>query len=183
MLIDEVEEGLHHSALAGVWRSLVTAAAVSGTQLVVSTHSEGAIAAAVEAMEGRVEDLTLVRLRGAARDEQPGGSDHTSPIEAVTYRGRAVSAARKTCTCRWWILDARRRRRPTSTPSWLPVSTDRADAAGCSRPCSPPCRGSPRRPGDGLRPGRLHDRSPLAPLQDFASALRSPPTTPVADDG
>ena len=93
VLIDEVEEGLHHSALAGVWCSLVAAAGASGTQLVVSTHSEEAIAAAVEAMEGRVEDLTLVRLRGAARDEQPGGSDHTSPIEVVTYRGADVADA------------------------------------------------------------------------------------------
>ena len=42
---------------------------------------------------------------------------------------------------------------------------------------------SPRHPGDGLQHGLSHDRSPLAPLQDFVSALCPSTTTPVTDDG
>lgn len=50
VLVDEVEEGLHRSALAGVRDSLAAAAGAGGTQLVVSTHSGQAVAAGVAAL-------------------------------------------------------------------------------------------------------------------------------------
>ena len=40
---------------------------------------------------------------------------------------------------------------------------------------------SPRHPSDGLQHGLVHDRSPLAPLQDFVAALCSPVETATGD--
>lgn len=94
VLLDEVEEGLHHSALPGVWRSLVAAARTSEAQLVVTTHSEEAIAAAAEAMDDHVGDLTLVRLDAVEVGPDPTDDEaRTARVEAVTYTGRDVAAA------------------------------------------------------------------------------------------
>ncbi len=63
VLVDEIENGVHHSALRRVWRGLATAALDGGTQLVATTHSAECIRAADEAArKGDSYDLALIRL-------------------------------------------------------------------------------------------------------------------------
>ncbi len=63
LLIDEIENGLHHSVLPTIWKGLLRASKDAGLQIFATTHSrEGIVAAANAAREADSYDLSLVRL-------------------------------------------------------------------------------------------------------------------------
>ena len=62
MLIDEVENGLHHSIMSDIWRALAQSARAYDVQLFATTHSSECISAAVQAFESRQDDFQLYRL-------------------------------------------------------------------------------------------------------------------------
>jgi hypothetical protein len=63
LLIDEVENGLHHSVLPIVWKGLITAARELDVQIFATTHSAECIFAADQAArENGPYDLNLIRL-------------------------------------------------------------------------------------------------------------------------
>jgi AAA15 family ATPase/GTPase len=63
LLIDEIENGLHHSVLPTIWRGLFHAAAEIGVQIFATTHSwECVLAADAAAREERPYALNLIRL-------------------------------------------------------------------------------------------------------------------------
>jgi hypothetical protein len=63
VLIDEVENGLHHSVLRKVWQAIGMAARQAGAQVYATTHSYECINAAHEAFSAREQfDLALYRL-------------------------------------------------------------------------------------------------------------------------
>ena len=51
MLVDEIENGFHHSVLEKVWRSVLGAAEEFNTQIFASTHSFECLEAAHNALE------------------------------------------------------------------------------------------------------------------------------------
>ena len=55
ILIDEVENGLHHSALKGVWKNLYTLSQKFDVQVFATTHSRECL---VEARDAFVDDET-----------------------------------------------------------------------------------------------------------------------------
>lgn len=63
LLIDEIENGLHHSVLQTVWKGLFAAARELKVQIFATTHSAECIFAADQAARGeRPYDLNLIRL-------------------------------------------------------------------------------------------------------------------------
>lgn len=85
VLIDEVENGLHHSVLQQVWRLLAEAARRLNVQVFATTHSWENISAAHRALSESLEyDLRLVRL-----DRRRDG------IHAVSYDSDSLEAATK----------------------------------------------------------------------------------------
>jgi hypothetical protein len=63
VLVDEIENGIHYSALENVWKALGQAAREQDVQLFATTHSFECIAAAHRAFsEGDDYDLRLIRL-------------------------------------------------------------------------------------------------------------------------
>lgn len=85
VLIDEVENGLHHSLLTQVWRAIGEAARQFNTQVFATTHSLECIAAAQKAFaDGALfePDFRLYRL-----DRLDG------TIHAVAYAPRTLAAA------------------------------------------------------------------------------------------
>jgi hypothetical protein len=78
LLIDEVENGLHHSVLVNVWKAIAEAARHADVQVFATTHSYECIMAAHEAFkEAQPYDLRLFRLdrtdrgiRAASYDEE-----------------------------------------------------------------------------------------------------------------
>jgi hypothetical protein len=64
LLIDEIENGLHYSVLADMWRAIGAAARGSETQIMATTHSWECIQAARLAFEGsgEAEAFQLLRL-------------------------------------------------------------------------------------------------------------------------
>jgi AAA15 family ATPase/GTPase len=63
LLIDEIENGLHHSVLKTVWMGLFTAAKEMNVQIFATTHSWECVLAADEAASKQpLYDLNLVRL-------------------------------------------------------------------------------------------------------------------------
>jgi len=84
ILIDEVENGFHHSVLVDVWRAINTASKQSNTQIFATTHSYECIHAAQEAFarDREAEDLRLIRL-----DRIDGN------IQAVNYKTDVLEAA------------------------------------------------------------------------------------------
>lgn len=86
VLVDEIENGLHHSILATVWRAIGDVARQFETQVFATTHSLECIEAAHKAFaESDVYDFLLHRLER---------SDET--IRAVTYDQEALEAAIET---------------------------------------------------------------------------------------
>jgi predicted ATPase len=86
VLVDEIENGLHHSILSKVWRAIGEAAREFDTQVFATTHSLECIAAAHKAFaEGELYDFRLHRL------ERIDGT-----IRAVTYDQEALEAAIET---------------------------------------------------------------------------------------
>lgn len=95
LLVDELEDGLHHSVLPDVWRALVATLRRSGGQMIVATHSDDCIAAAVTAMAKRPDEFSLIRLRATEHDVRRAESAAEQPVEAVTYEGPLVADAVK----------------------------------------------------------------------------------------
>jgi predicted ATP-dependent endonuclease of OLD family len=63
LLIDEVENGLHHGALLELWRGLKELADKEGTQIFATTHSMECIAAASEVFGASADSgLSLHRI-------------------------------------------------------------------------------------------------------------------------
>ena len=83
VLVDEIENGLHHSVLTKVWQAVGKVARHFGTQVFATTHSLECIAAAHQAFsESERYDFRLHRL------ERVRGT-----IRAVTYRPEVLGAA------------------------------------------------------------------------------------------
>jgi len=81
LLVDEIENGLHHSAMAGVWKALGAAAASVGAQVFATTHSRECIEAAHQALADE-RSFRLIRLERIEGD-----------IRAVPYDREALGAA------------------------------------------------------------------------------------------
>lgn len=63
LLIDEIENGLHHSVLSTIWKGLFHAAREADIQVFATTHSWECVLAADKAADGEPEyDLNLIRL-------------------------------------------------------------------------------------------------------------------------
>jgi hypothetical protein len=85
VLIDEIENGLHHSVMLKVWQAIAEAARRSETQIFATTHSWECIRAAHEAFTiSGTYDFRLHRL-----DRLDG------KIKAITYDQEALAAAIK----------------------------------------------------------------------------------------
>lgn len=83
LLIDEVENGLHHSVMVDVWRALARLARVYNVQIFATTHSAECIYAAHEAFaDDEPYEFALHRL------EQVAGT-----IQAVSYDNNTLAAA------------------------------------------------------------------------------------------
>lgn len=83
ILVDEIENGLHHSRLTDIWKAIGKAAADFNTQVFASTHSLECIVAAHRAFsENKNYPFRLHRL------ENRGGK-----IAAVTYDQETLEAA------------------------------------------------------------------------------------------
>ena len=79
VLVDEIENGVHHSAMEKVWKAIHEAATVRGVQIFATTHSLECIHAARRAVE---DDLRLIRL-------QP----HVPSRPVVDYTEEALAGA------------------------------------------------------------------------------------------
>ncbi len=75
ILIDEFENGIHHSVLADLWVKIRRAVERTGTQVIASTHSRECVAAAYEAFQKQPHMLRLLRLRGSK--ESPAANSVT----------------------------------------------------------------------------------------------------------
>lgn len=80
VLVDEVENGLHHKVLPKVWGVINTAAAQFNTQIFATTHSFECIRAAHESLNR--DDFRLHRLEVV-----------DSVLSSVTYEPEAIGAA------------------------------------------------------------------------------------------
>ena len=80
ILVDEVENGIHHAVLSDVWRALDAAAKQFRTQIFATTHSLECVTAAQEALNA--DGFRLHRLEV---------TDQT--IRCVTYTPEAIDAA------------------------------------------------------------------------------------------
>ena len=80
VLVDEIENGLHHSALSKVWRSIEAAAEQFNTQIVASTHS-------FECMEAAHQSLGKHSLLVHRLEEMDGS------IRCICYGSEELGAA------------------------------------------------------------------------------------------
>lgn len=79
LLIDEIENGLHHSALSVIWKGLFLAAKEFDVQIFATTHSWECILAADEAARAGADyDLALIRLDRVKDDIKATVIDETS---------------------------------------------------------------------------------------------------------
>jgi hypothetical protein len=69
VVIDEVENGIHHSAMTDLWALLFWVAERNNTQIFATTHSGECVRAAAEALSKRRDVLRLFRL------SRPSGQD------------------------------------------------------------------------------------------------------------
>lgn len=85
VLVDEIENGLHHSVMKSVWQGVAQFAREFDTQVFATTHSWECIRAAHEAFsEDEIYDFRLHRL-----DRVNGEGD----VRAVTYEQEVLEAA------------------------------------------------------------------------------------------
>jgi hypothetical protein len=83
ILIDEIENGLHHSVLVDTWKAISVAASRANTQIFATTHSWECIRAAHEAFDNEIPyEFGLHRLERVEED-----------IKVLTYDQEAFSAA------------------------------------------------------------------------------------------
>ena len=86
ILLDEVENGLHHSILAEVWKRIRSLATKLEVQVFATTHSLECLDAAIAAFEDKPDDL------GRA---QPAAARRRQPVVAASFRGEALLGARE----------------------------------------------------------------------------------------
>ena len=79
-MVDEIENGLHHTVLPKVWEVVATAAKQFNTQVFATTHSAECIRAAHESLDP--EDFRYHRLKVLE-----------SGNRSVTYEPEAITAA------------------------------------------------------------------------------------------
>lgn len=85
LLIDEIENGLHHSVLPVIWKGLFLAAKEFDVQIFATTHSwECILAADAAARTGEIYDLALIRLDRVKED-----------IKATVIDEKSLSTARE----------------------------------------------------------------------------------------
>jgi len=82
VLIDEIENGLHHSILPKVWKVVDTAAKQFNAQIFATTHSFECVEAAHEALGA--DSFLLHRLEVSATENR-----------CVTYESAAIAATLK----------------------------------------------------------------------------------------
>lgn len=84
VLVDEIENGLHHSVMKQVWGSLARAAEDAGVQIFATTHSRECVGAAHRAFAEMFEyDFSLQRLEW----------NRSGDIRAVAYDREALEGA------------------------------------------------------------------------------------------
>ena len=84
VLIDEIENGLHYTVLADMWRKVRSWSDRWNVQIFATTHSRECIQAAIEAFEDTKDDLTIHNLY--RRD---------GVVEAATFAGEPLVAAQE----------------------------------------------------------------------------------------
>ena len=62
LLVDEIDNGLHHSVMSKLWMLLANLCQKHQVQLVATTHNEELVTSAVEGLGEAVDDLTVFRL-------------------------------------------------------------------------------------------------------------------------
>jgi|LQYC01.1.fsa_nt_gi Predicted ATPases len=83
VLVDEIENGIHHSVMQSIWETIAEAASLFNTQIFATTHSAECIYAAHEAFKARKQyDFKLHRL-----DRVNG------VVKAVTYDQESLEGA------------------------------------------------------------------------------------------
>ena len=83
VLVDEIENGIHHSVMRSVWEVIAEAATLFNTQIFATTHSQECVSAAHEAFKSREEyNFRLHRL-----DRVDG------IVKAVTYDRESLEGA------------------------------------------------------------------------------------------
>ena len=85
VLVDELENGIHHSVLAELWRRIRGWREEWNVQVFVTTHSAECIAAATEAFADEPEGLCVHKLFANRELGRP---------EAVTFTGETLAGAR-----------------------------------------------------------------------------------------
>ncbi len=86
ILIDEIENGIHHSALPDVWTGIAEIAAKEDLQIFATTHSNECIQAAHEVFQSREQyEFALHRLQMVKGE-----------IQVVTHDQRMIEVAEKT---------------------------------------------------------------------------------------
>jgi len=85
LLVDEIENGLHHSVLRGFWARLNRMAKAAGVQIFAATHSHECIDAAITAFGEESDDLAVHGLYRAGSQRPP---------EATFFTGPTLAAAR-----------------------------------------------------------------------------------------
>ena len=85
LLVDEIENGMHHSMLSGIWTFARRWMREWNVQIVATTHSGECIDAAMTAFADAPEDLSIHNLFM---------NEKTGKIQAVTFSGGSLEGAR-----------------------------------------------------------------------------------------
>lgn len=85
IIVDEIENGLHHQILPELWRQTRLMVDAFDVQLFATTHSGECIVAACDAFADQADDIAIHGLHHAEEDKQ---------VHAATYTGETLQAAR-----------------------------------------------------------------------------------------
>ena len=86
VLIDEIENGLHHTVMENIWRAIGDAARIANCQIFATTHSYECIQAAQRAFaDNGEEDLTFIRLEHDGDDIRPIVADEETLETAIGH--------------------------------------------------------------------------------------------------
>lgn len=87
VVVDEIENGLHHSILEKVWQAIGEAARIANCQVFATTHSYECIQAAQRAFaDNGEEDLAFIRLERRGDDIRAIVADEESLETAIGHR-------------------------------------------------------------------------------------------------
>lgn len=77
LLVDEIENGIHYSAMLGVWQALAEAAKHFNCQILATTHSRECLEAAREGLgDEYADDLAYIRLHRTGEEIAPKYYDY-----------------------------------------------------------------------------------------------------------